>query len=148
VDYCREHDNKYPSGRQILDKKQLTNLYDYLYDIIVPNIKCLSKELVGSVDRYKDTPLVVLYLGVASLVLLINNVWPVEDQYVHFNQSSVPYCVEHGLDVVNDVTISNFSVEELCVSINKISYSTNKIYFCSVLSEYVDALEHRLCELL
>lgn len=148
IDKCDARGNRGVHGEPLLEKKQLVNLYGYLYNCVVSNIRYFSEEIQTCKDRYEDTPLVVIYIAVATIVLFINNAWPEPEPYMDSQQRDIPYCVEHGLAIVDCVAVRNFSTEEWISSVNAIAYATDRLTFCDELIEYVDALEHRLCQLL
>jgi hypothetical protein len=148
VEWCDERNNIGSDGSPILHKKQLVNLYGYLYDMLVSNLRYFSEEIETCEDRYADTPLVNIYITAAIIFLFNSKVWPNFDSVVDMTQGEIPYCVDHGLDVVSNAPISNFSVEEWLASVDMIAYSKDRLLYCEELITYIDALEMRLCQIL
>jgi len=148
LDKCEARFNIDSEGEQLLQKKQLVNLYGYLYDTLVSNIGYFSTEIETCKDKYADTPLVNIYIAIATVVLFVNAVWPNFDSFMDKRQSDIPYCVDHQLNIVDAVPISNFSIEEWLSSVNRIVYLKDKLTFCTDLVTYIDALEFRLCQFL
>src|SRR3989338_6793058 len=91
IDKCDARGNRGVHGEPLLEKKQLVNLYGYLYNCVVSNIRYFSEEIQTCKDRYEDTPLVVIYIAVATIVLFINNAWPEPEPYMDSQQRAIPY---------------------------------------------------------
>lgn len=136
------------SARRLLNKKQVANLYEYLHDMLVSNIYYFSKEIDTSTDVYVDTPMVAIYLFVAQLTLFMASNWPCGNIECFYDrtQKEIEYCVADNLDIVDNVRIKDFSVEEWLASIDRVAYGP--LTFCDDLVDYVYALELRLCNLL
>jgi len=141
--------NRHRNDTQILDCSQVSRLHSMLYEVVRANVRYLSPGVPGARDEYETSPLVVIYLGVASCVLFMRDFFVAADEdYYDACPQNIPYCVDNNLNVVVDIPIKNFSLQELICSMMCVEQNVHNLTYDDALVRYVDALDLRVCDFL
>lgn len=142
--------NRLPdSDERVLSCGQVRRLHGMLYEVARANVRYLSPGLPGGSDDYETCPLVVIYLGVADCVLFMRENFPQEgDDFYDMCPQDIHYCVSNGLNIVADIPIRNFSLQELTCSLMCVEQNVHSLTYDEALVEYVDALDVRVCDFL
>lgn len=134
---------------RILTCGQVSRLHSTLYEVARTNVRYLSPGVPGARDEYESCPLVVIYLAIASCVLFMRDFFVSDDEdYYHMCPQDIPYCVENGLNIVADIPIKNFSLQELTCSMMSVEQNVHNLTYDEALVRYVDALDIRVCDFL
>ncbi len=129
---------------------QVKRLHDLLHSITLSNVRSLSPGIPGTADEYEDSPLVVIYDGVADCVQFLRQFFPLQadDDYYTCKPSDVPYCVRHNLAAVADAEIRAFTLGQLRCALTQLEQSAHTIVFDEALVSFVDALDARVSDFL
>lgn len=149
VDKCDVASNVSPNGSELLGKKQVFNLYSFLYDKLVSSIKWISPAVPTETDKFANSQILGIYFSIATCVLFMNTYWPVDDQHEYYKkQTDISYCVDFNLVVSPIARVCDFSIEELITSLDQVELRIHNLQYHQDLVNYIDALEIRVCEFL
>lgn len=143
--------NRLPdSSERIISRSQVIRLHELLYEVVRANVRYLSPGVPATADEYETSPLVVIYLSIANCVLFMREFFPMDDDvdYYEMCPQDIPYCVANGLNIVPDIPIRNFSLQELTCSLMNIEQNVHNLTYDEALVDYVDALDVRVCDFL
>jgi hypothetical protein len=146
MDRCDEEKNTW-KGAPLLNKKQVHNLYSFLYNKLVSSIIWLSPAVPTETDKYARSLIVSVFFTIATCLLFLKDYWPLPPDDVYYKkQTEIPYVVDFKLGVSTTARICDFSMEELITSMDQIELRLYGLQYHPDLVEYVDALEIRVCE--
>ena len=149
IDKCDTQKNLSSTGNQLLSKKQVFNLYSYLYNKLVSSIKWLSPAVPTETDKFMNSQILAIYFSIATCVLFLKEYWPLEpDNEFYKKQTDILYCKDFNLVVSSIARICDFSMEELVTSLDQIELRIHDLQYHEDLVNYVNALEIRVCEFL
>lgn len=149
VDKCDVAKNLSPSGGELLGRKQVFNLYSFLYSKLVSSIKLLSPAVPTEMDKYENSQILGIYFSIATCVLFLNTHWPVNEDHEYYKkQTDISYCVDFNIVVSPIARVCDFSMEELITSLDQIELRIHDLQYHEDLVNYIDALEIRVCEFL
>jgi hypothetical protein len=150
LDAARDDSNRFSDTEdRILSCDQVKRLHSLLYEVVRANVRYLSPGIPSSHDDYETSPLVVIYLGVASCVLFLRDFFsPDGTDYYHMCPQDIEYCIDNELNVVSDIPIKNFSLQELTCSLMNVEQRAHDLTYSEHLVDYIDALDARVCEFL
>lgn len=149
IDKCDVAKNISRNGTELLGKKQVFNLYSFLYSKLVSSIKWLSPAVPTEMDKFANSQILGIYFAIATCVLFMNTYWPVDEQHEYYKiQTDIPYCCDFSLVVSPIARVCDFSIEELITSLDQVELRIHTLQYQHDLVNYIDALEIRVCEFL
>lgn len=149
IDKCDVKKNKSSLGSQLLDKKQVFNLYSFLYNKLLSSVKWISPAVPTETDKFMNSQILCIYFSIATCILFLKDYWPLKKKDPFYKkQTDIAYCVDFNLVVSSVAKICDFSMEELITSLDQIELRIHELQYCQELVDYIDALEIRVCEFL
>jgi hypothetical protein len=146
IDRCDEAKNVW-KGAPLLNKKQVHNLYSFLYNKIVSSIKWLSPGVPTEPDKYARSLIVSVGFAIATCILFLKDYWGLSPESMYYRTPpEIPYVCDFKLGVSQTTRICDFSMQELITSMNQIELRLHNLQYHRDLVEYVDALEIRVYE--
>lgn len=128
---------------------QVKRCHGILYAVAMSTIRYLSPHLPNTRDEYANCPLTIIYGGIATCTLFLQEFFPYDDvSYFHKKQRDIPFCLENSLNIVMDATIDEFSLQELIYSMCHLEQSVHTLHYLPDIQQYVDALDLRVCTFL
>jgi len=149
IDKCDVKKNNSSTGSQLLDKKQVFNLYSFLYNKLLSSVKWISPAVPTETDKFMNSLILCIYFSIATCILFLKDYWPLKKKDPFYKkQTEISYCVDFNLVVSSVAKVCDFSMEELIISLDQIELRIHELQYCQELVDYIDALEIRICEFL
>lgn len=146
---CNRYIDENGNAKRAIECSQVKRCHGILYNLAMSTIRYLSYHLPNTPDEYANCPLTIIYGGIATCTLFLQEFFPYDDiSYFQKNQKDIPFCLENSLNIVVDATINEFSIQELIYSMCHLEQSAHTLHYLPDFQQYVDALDLRVCQFL
>lgn len=139
-----------------MDTENLKSIRNHLYSSCFANMKSYAEALPGESDAYQSMPIIHLYSVIADINYTLFHRWfrseardsEELDRVVFYDKTppEIPFCRDNNLLTSRDITINNFNISELLMSMDSLEIKMTTVGYSTDLFFYLEALELRVNE--